>query len=258
MTQEKQSGIVNRHAGDHGHVLGLVWGSLGSKPTANMARLRSECLARMVNQLAKIKRLTMKRDMSGPDPGKKSFGRKGLSLDRAGISAYGRERMRIRTGNERFPMLMGPSRRAQVRIQSPGQPFNVEHAPLDGIDAVNVIVKPVAQATGVRVKRMGRHHQHPRFACTQGTDFIPGRFNGQIAFVQIEHNKMPAVHFRLHAGDQENVTFAGISHRFGMRTNFAMPRDGNRVEAHLSGLVDVLENRVTDVSVNGITLAMAM
>ncbi len=201
----------------------------------------------------------MKRDSSGANTRKEGLWRQRIGFDGTCVFADGGERMCIRTGDHRFAMLLGPAGRAQVGVDVCGQPADVNHAPFDRIDAVDVIVQQVAEATRVGIERMRSQHEYLRLSRAQGTDFFPGRRAGQIALGDIQHDQVLAlVHIGLHAGNQKNAARFRIRESLGIGANLAMPRHSNGVESHFLRAVDMLKNRVAEISIDGIAMAMTM
>jgi len=146
----------------------------------------------------------------------------------------------------------------QIWVHPARKPVYMENTPFHRIDTVGMAVHVVAQAARMGIKGMRSHHQHLRFAQSQSPDLVPGRLAGQIALSQVQNHKMPPIHLGLHAGNEQNTPFPGISERLWDRANLTMPRHGNRVETHLFGSVDVLKQGVSQVSINRVTLTMAM
>ena len=69
---------------------------------------------------------------------------------------------------------------------------------------------------------------------------------------------MPFLHLGFHTLDKQNAPFPSISDRLRMRAYFPVPGDGNGVQADFLGAIDLFKNRVLEVSINRITLAVTM
>jgi hypothetical protein len=69
---------------------------------------------------------------------------------------------------------------------------------------------------------------------------------------------MALVDLRLHAADEKDAALARVGLGIGADADLAVPGDGDGVEADSLGLVDVLEEAVAEVEIDGIALAMAV
>lgn len=166
--------------------------------------------------------------------------------------------MSVRTGKERFAILMRPMRGAEIGVGAARQPFHMEHAPLHGIETIRMTIEPMPQATAARIKGVGDDDEHIRSAGAQGAKFFPRCLAGKIAFLHVEDDEMFAVNFGFHAGNEQKATFAGIGDGLGIGADFLVPRHSDGMEPDLFRLVDVLENRVPDAGVARIPLAMTV
>lgn len=69
---------------------------------------------------------------------------------------------------------------------------------------------------------------------------------------------MAVIDVGFHAGYEEDAALTGVGVGLGIGANFLVPGDGDGVEADFLGAVDVLDEVVTQVSVNRIALGVAV